>query len=257
MYGVMHPFSKAVYEVDESGAVADHDDGRPRRPLPARRLMARRRGVRRRSAAVQLGRRRSRPAPPPERTEGELTMTFMRSHARRPLARCARSHRRHPPVPLRRQGGQGGIGQGVDRPRPPGRGPRLRELPHGRPLRQPARGGAGADGRRQRHQLAPGRPARRRRRLPQPGAVRQGVRHHRPAERGAVHARDRRRLVGEGLRHRRHPPGQRADPHRPRPRGGADHEGAVGRRPVLVRRASTTRWRRSTPCPSRRRASRS
>ena len=74
MYGVMHPFSKAVYEVDESGAVLITHEGRPGRPLPARRLVDRRRGLRRRSATVQLGRRSPRPAPPAERTESELTM---------------------------------------------------------------------------------------------------------------------------------------------------------------------------------------
>ena len=42
-------------------------------------------------------------------------------------------------LPVRRQGHEGRIGQGVGRPRPAGRGPRLRELPDRRPLRQPAR----------------------------------------------------------------------------------------------------------------------
>ena len=42
MYGVMHPFSRAVYEVDESGAVMITMKDGARRPLPPRWLVARR-----------------------------------------------------------------------------------------------------------------------------------------------------------------------------------------------------------------------
>ena len=241
MYGVMHPFSKAVYEVDETGAVLITTEGRPGRPLPARRLLARRRGVRRRPATVQLGRRRPRPAPPAERTEGELTMA---AHPRT--------------VPLRRQGRQGRLGQGVDRHRPPGRGPRLRQLPHGRPLRQPARRRAGADGRGRRDELASSSA----RTSP---ASTSATRCMFAKECATIDLLSEGRFtlgIGAGWSEKDYAiAGIHQDDALTRidrlARGGADHEGPVGARARSPSTASTTGSPRSTPCPSRTRRSRS
>ena len=203
MYGVMHPFSKAIYEVDETGAVLITTDRRPGRPLPARRLLARRRGVRRRSPAVQLGRRRARPAPPAERTEGELTMTA-HPHTFRFGAKAVKAGSAKEWTDIVRQVEDLGY---VSFHMDDHFGNQLAVVPA---LMAAADATssilvgphvAGVDFR-------------------NPVHVRQGVRDDRPAERGPVHARDRRRVVGEGLRHRRHPPGRRAHAHRPPRRGG-------------------------------------
>ena len=131
-------------------------------------------------------------------------------------------------VQVRRQGHQGRFRQGVGRSGQAGRRPRLRQLPDGRPLRQPAGAGPGDHGGGLGHQLDQGRTTRRRRRLPQPRGVRQGGRHHRPVVGGALHDGARRRLVEGRLRHRRHRPGRRQHPHRAPRRGHRRHARALG-----------------------------
>ena len=156
--------------------------------------------LRRRSPALWLGRRPQGPAPPAERAQGQLSCPVeMHSRQRRTMtvrpfrfgAKAVKATSAKEWTDLARQAEDLGYASFHD----------------GRPLRQPAGAGPGADGRGGATR-DPGRPPRGGRGLPQPGAVRQGVRHHRPAERGPVHAGHRRRLVGQGLRRRRHPPGR-------------------------------------------------
>ena len=114
------------------------------------------------------------------------------------------SHGQPAPVPLRRPHLERTRRQGLDRGRPPLRGPRVLDPAAAGPLRRPARTDRGDDRGRGGDDHAAGRLPRVRQRLPPPARARQGARHDRRALRRPRGRRHRRRLDGARLRAGRH-----------------------------------------------------
>ena len=128
-------------------------------------------------------------------------------------------------------------------------GARVLDARPARPLRRPARPGAGAAVRRRRHLDAAARRARPRQRLQAPGGARQGTGHDGRALRRPRPDRARRRMDGDRLRAVGHPVRPARRTHQPHDRGPVDHP--VGARPPSRSRspASTTRSRTTTALP--------